>query len=249
MSLGKRIKTAREALRPRMTQAALGAYFDITGQAVSNWERDEDAPDHEKFSKLAQVLRVSTAYLHGEIETPAVAPPQFRISKQMSNNDQHPIDDTTRLGTMPELLRQRVPIETIRGAADLPVYAMVQGGGGVPILEIEPYALIARPRRLEGNLQAYAVQVRGNSMAPEYRENDIAFVDPKLNPRVDDACVFQGKNDDGEWCAIIKYLDRSLEASETHYFVRDGAAPPNRAKLKKSDYERVHVAVGKESGR
>lgn len=63
MTLGKRIKAARERLRPKMTQGAVGAYFEITDKAVSGWERDEDRPDLGKIAKLAEILKVPSKWL------------------------------------------------------------------------------------------------------------------------------------------------------------------------------------------
>jgi transcriptional regulator with XRE-family HTH domain len=63
MTLGKRIKSARERLRPKMTQDALGDHFGITDKAVSGWERDTDRPDLAKIAKLARVLKVPSNWL------------------------------------------------------------------------------------------------------------------------------------------------------------------------------------------
>jgi len=63
MTLGKRIKAARERLVPRMTQGALGANFDISDKAVSGWERDEAIPEVEKIAKIAKILKVPAMWL------------------------------------------------------------------------------------------------------------------------------------------------------------------------------------------
>ena len=63
MTLGKRIKAARERLRPRMTQTDVGVHFGITDKAVSSWERGETVPDVDKLAKLARLLKVPSAWL------------------------------------------------------------------------------------------------------------------------------------------------------------------------------------------
>lgn len=63
MTLGKRIKAARQRLRPKVTQGAVGAHFGITDKAVSGWERDEDRPDLDKIAKLAEILKVPAKWL------------------------------------------------------------------------------------------------------------------------------------------------------------------------------------------
>lgn len=63
MTLGKRIKAARERLRPKVTQGELGSHFGITDKAVSGWERDIDRPDLAKIAKLAKILKVPASWL------------------------------------------------------------------------------------------------------------------------------------------------------------------------------------------
>lgn len=63
MSLGKRIKSARERLRPKPTQADVAARFGVTDKAVSAWERDDTVPDLDKIAKLAKVLKVPCIWL------------------------------------------------------------------------------------------------------------------------------------------------------------------------------------------
>ena len=61
MTLGKRIRKARKRLD--MTQDELGQVFGISGQAVSQWERDQERPDPEKYPQLRKTLRVTYSWL------------------------------------------------------------------------------------------------------------------------------------------------------------------------------------------
>lgn len=63
MTLGNRIRAARERLVPEMTQDMLGGVFGITGKAVSQWELDTTAPHRNKLPKLARTLKVPLAWL------------------------------------------------------------------------------------------------------------------------------------------------------------------------------------------
>lgn len=143
---------------------------------------------------------------------------------------------------------QVIPNEQLMGETDLPVYSIVQGGRGAQVLENEPFTHIARPKRLIGVKRAYGVLVRGDSCAKEYNDGDIAYVDPHLHPRKGDPCVFQGERSDGTVEAILKYLERSPDASETVYYVSQ-TNPAKKFTIKKADWQKCHVAVGKESGR
>lgn len=72
MTLGKRIKKARERLKPKPTQTDIAKYFDITDKAVSAWERDETVPELEKIADLATLLKVPCVWLlKGTGEPPA----------------------------------------------------------------------------------------------------------------------------------------------------------------------------------
>lgn len=63
MTLGNRIKTARERLRPELSQADLGKIFKISGKAVSGWERDETIPTSDKLPQLRRALKVTYIWL------------------------------------------------------------------------------------------------------------------------------------------------------------------------------------------
>jgi transcriptional regulator with XRE-family HTH domain len=76
MTLGQRIKMARERLEPKVSQRKLGDALDVSDKAVSAWERDIDRPEHDKLPKLRRFLRVTFAWLiAGEGEPPAPGDP------------------------------------------------------------------------------------------------------------------------------------------------------------------------------
>lgn len=74
MSIGKRIKEARERLKPKLTQDALGDLLGITGAAVSGWERGPDSPEISRIPALRRALRVTYAWLHEGGDTPPPDP-------------------------------------------------------------------------------------------------------------------------------------------------------------------------------
>lgn len=61
MGIGKHIRAARDAAN--LTQDDVAEWFDITGQAVSQWERDETVPELEKIVELARRLNTTIAKL------------------------------------------------------------------------------------------------------------------------------------------------------------------------------------------
>ncbi len=82
MTIGNRIKRARERLRPKPTQAQIGAAFGITDKAVSGWERGDAIPDLAKIAKLAKVLQVPCSWLlEGTGEPPPPDTLEARIER------------------------------------------------------------------------------------------------------------------------------------------------------------------------
>lgn len=61
--LGERIRTQRE--RRKLRQADVAGSLRISPQAVSKWERGENAPDISVLVELAQLLNVSVEWLLG----------------------------------------------------------------------------------------------------------------------------------------------------------------------------------------
>lgn len=187
---------------------------------------------------VRDALAVEIGVPANELRPPVTKSSQNRTVKHVPNNGA-PVDTPTL---------NVIPGADLMGEVDLPVYSIVQGGRGALVLENEPFTFTSRPRRLVGKKGGYGVLVRGDSMAREYNENDIAYVDPNLHPKKGDPCVFQGTREDGTVEAMLKYLERSPDASETLYYVSQ-SNPPKKFTVKKADWNKVHVAVGKESGR
>lgn len=80
MTLGNRIKAARERLIPKLTQKQLGDAFNISDKAVSAWERDEAVPEPDKMPKLRKLLKVPYAWLlEGTSAPPAPDDVQVRM--------------------------------------------------------------------------------------------------------------------------------------------------------------------------
>lgn len=80
MTLGKRIKAARERLVPKLTQKDIADELGISDKAVSAWERDGTVPEPDKIPKLRKLLKVPYAWLmEGTGEPPAPGDLQFRV--------------------------------------------------------------------------------------------------------------------------------------------------------------------------
>lgn len=231
MEAGLLIKNERR--RRKWSQTRLGKEVGISQPAIRKIEKG-DTVQSKFLAKIAQVLDIPLTQLD----------PSLSRSREGNINPTESINYPVRNPTL-----KMIPGAELMGEdADLPVYSIVQGGKGALVLENEPFTYTSRPKRLVGKTGGYGVLVIGDSMAREYNENDIAYVDPRLHPRKGDPCVFQGTREDGTVEAMIKYLDRSPDASDTVYYVSQ-SNPPKRFTIKKAEWQKCHVAVGKESGR
>jgi phage repressor protein C with HTH and peptisase S24 domain len=77
-TLGSRIKKARE--EAKLSQAALAKEFNISRNAVSLWESDENAPTADKIGRIALLTGVSAEYLmsgkeHSFVQKPDIPSP------------------------------------------------------------------------------------------------------------------------------------------------------------------------------
>jgi len=227
MEPGNLIKVER--LKRHWSQARLGKEVGLSQPAIKKIE-DGDTNKSKHLPKIAEVLEIPLSRLDPTLSQGNVNHQQ-RVKPPAGN---------------PTL--QTIPGDQLMGRPDLPVYSIVQGGRGTLVLSSDPYTRIARPQNLAGIQGAYGVLVKGNSMAREFNEGDIAYVDPHKPPREGDPCVFQTHQEDGTVEAMIKYLARSPDASDTLWYVEQ-TNPPKKFTLKKADWQFCHVATGKQSGR
>jgi transcriptional regulator with XRE-family HTH domain len=210
------------------SQRDLADRVGVSQVAIKKIETGETVKS-KHFPKIAQLLGIDLA----EID-PALS------SNSISTGVNFP-----RAGTKAPL--QRFEQEQLTGRHDLPVFGTAQGGPGVLVLSSQPFRVISRPHNLQGIENAFGILIIGNSMFPEYREGDIAYVDPHSPPRAGDACLFQSERN-GDVEAMIKYLDKSPHSSDDVWHVRQ-QTPERKFTLKKADWQKCYVLVGKQSGR
>ena len=230
MEAGALIRAERK--KKGWSQADLGKRVGISQVAIKKIEAGMTAKS-KHLPKIAQELAIPLSKLDTSLSQPHLG------------NVNHPPRVNPTAGN---LSLQTIPADELIGRHDLPVYSIVQGGRGALVLSSEPFTSIARPNVLAGLKGAYGVLVKGNSMAREYNEGDIAYVDPHKPPREGDPCVFQAHGEDGTVEACIKYLTRSPDASDLVWYVEQ-TNPPRKFTLKKLEWQFCHVAVGKQSGR
>lgn len=226
-TLGQRIRYAREAAR--LTQQQVADNFGIKRVSVTQWEGDTTQPSTDKIASLAELLDCEVAWL---IDAKG-NPPLFRPKSQ-----------TAAARTEPTPI---IPGTQLVGAKDLPVFAGAQGGDGHMIISFEAVDWVKRPHVLQNVRGGYGILVKGTSMVPAYREDDIALVNPHLAPSRDTDCVFYHTppKELGEEEAIIKHLlgmnDREWRLEQYR--------PAFEFTASRADWPICHRVVGKYNAR
>lgn len=138
-----------------------------------------------------------------------------------------------------------IPGSDLVGDRDLKVFASVEGGDGIIVLSSEHVDMVRRPEPLANVRKGYGVIVVGESMVPVVRPGDVVLVNPHLPPRQEDVCLFIF-DDGGEFRATIKEF---VSQTETEWKVRRYRPKEKVYNLKKKDWPKCHVTVGKYSRR
>lgn len=69
---GKKLKALR--ISRKISQKEFGKLFGVAESTIGMYERDERRPDFELLNKFADFFEVSTDYLLGRTDTPALTP-------------------------------------------------------------------------------------------------------------------------------------------------------------------------------
>jgi transcriptional regulator with XRE-family HTH domain len=230
MQPGNIIKAERE--KRQWSQQDLGDRIGVSQVAIMKIEAGTTKKS-KHIPKIAQVLQIPLSRLDATLS------PEFDEQAVRPHISETGKDHTTAV--------LRTPADQLLGGRDLPVFSTAQDTRGVPVLSDEPIRFVARPHNLHGIKEAFGVLIVGNKMAREYREGDIAYVDPHLPPRAGDACLFERPMMDGRE-VIVAYLDKAPDSSKTHWHASQ-SNPEKRFTLEKSEWSRCYVLVGKQSGR
>ncbi len=151
--LGQRLVQLRK--KNNLSQRALGNMVGVSQQAIDKIE--SGITQHpRKIHALAKCLNTTAGYLIDGHESPDMLTNSNRLDNAKARP---PIFDTL--------------------AKNLPVIGRAQGGAdGDLILDNNPIDWTFRPPQLSGIQDAFAVYITGDSMAPKYKDGDLAYVHP-----------------------------------------------------------------------
>lgn len=169
-SIAQRIRQART--QKEMDQAKLAAKLDVATRTVQRWEKGEQVPDSNYLMRIAKVTGVTPHWLltgNGEI---------YATSQTES-----------KIIPLPTSRYKRVEL------VSLPLLSSVPGGAPSLMFHpdyVEKYITVDDIK----DSNAFALEVKGNSMAPRIEDGDIIVVSPKLESRTGDICVVRVNDED-----------------------------------------------------
>ena len=168
--LAHRIKEARIARE--LDQSALAAKVDVASRTVQRWEKGEQVPDSNYLMRIAKATGVSPHWLlTGEGSMYGMHAPQTNVLQ------------------IPTSRYRKVSLTSVPLLSSVP--------GGAPRLAfhadyVEKYVTVDDVR----DANAFALEVKGNSMAPRIEDGDIVIVAPKMEARSGDICVVRVEEED-----------------------------------------------------
>lgn len=177
-TLGGRIQKARAA--QKLKQDAIANATGVSVQTVSQWELDRVTPRPQRLPTIASTLHVPVEWLLEVYEQPSVK------------------------GTA------RLPLSSLEGPFRLPVISRVQAGEWTATEDPYPVGegqeVLVTDKRVSAS--AFALEVDGDSMWPDFRQGDRVVIDPEVEPRPGDFVVAKLDNE-GE-ATFKKYRPRGL---------------------------------------
>lgn len=168
-TLGQRIREARMA--KEMDQARLAGKLDIATRTLQRWEKGEQEPDGSIIMRIAK----ATAVL-----------PQWLLT-----GDGDKYAGVGGGNVFPLSIGRYKKVSTVR----LPLLSSVPGGAPSLIFHpdyVDKFVTVDDVR----DEQAFALEVKGNSMSPRIEDGDIIVVSPRLEAKSGDICVVRVQDED-----------------------------------------------------
>ncbi len=169
-TIAQRIREAR--LSKQLDQADLAAKIDIATRTVQRWEKGEQVPDSNYLMRIAKVTNVSAHWL-------------LTGEGDMFARDQQ------RINVLPLPTNRYKKVQLV----SLPLLSSVPGGALSQTFHpdhVDRYITVDDVR----DANAFALEVKGNSMSPRIENGDIIIVSPKHEVRSGDICVVRVDEED-----------------------------------------------------
>lgn len=122
-----------------------------------------------------------------------------------------------------------------------PIFGTAEGGNGNIQITSDPVEYIPTPHALVNVRGAYCVIISGESMVPSFRPGQLALVHPYLPPRPGEDVILYMDHENGDSQVIIKHLVKV----KSDCWVVEQFNPPKTMELKKTEWAKCHIVVGK----
>jgi len=169
-TIGERLRTARES--KELDQFTLAEKAGIVTRTLQRWEKGEQVPDGLAITKIAKLTNVHPNWLlTGEGE-------MYCVPARPAN-----------VYALPSSQKRRMKL------VDLPVVSSVPAGKVATIFHpdyVDNYVTVDDVK----DPGAFALKVKGSSMAPRIEDGDIVIVSPQQEARNGDICVIRVNDED-----------------------------------------------------
>ena len=184
MEFCDRLKLARE--RKGLRQNQIAKMLGITATRYNYWEKGKREPDVFMIKKIATVLEISSDWLIGingesdSISVDTLSKAEFKFIqnfRKLDDEGKKLIGDLTNILLMD---KHRMEEKTL---IDIPLSRLAVSAGTGEWLdsdETENISIVDTPEARKADI---AVRINGDSMEPEYFDNDIALI--RLQPAVE----------------------------------------------------------------
>jgi repressor LexA len=169
-TIGERLRSARET--KELDQATLAQKMGIATRTLQRWEKGEQVPDGVAITRLAKTTGVQPMWL------------------LTGDGEMYPLPQR------PENV-YALPLAARRAArlVDLPLISAVPAGKVATMFHpdhVDDYVTVDDIK----DPQAFALKVKGNSMAPRIEDGDVVIVSPQTEARNGDICVVRVNGED-----------------------------------------------------
>ncbi|HSQ75754.1 MAG TPA: XRE family transcriptional regulator, partial [Bacteroidota bacterium] len=169
-TIGERLREARE--NKEMDQTTLADKAGVVARTLQRWEKGEQVPDGVSITRLAKATGVQASWLltgDGDM---------YAVPSRPEN-----------MYVLPGSSRRRNRL------VDLPLISAVPAGRVATLFHpdyAEDYVTVDDIK----DPQAFALKVKGNSMATRIEDGDVVVVSPQQEARSGDVCVVRVNGED-----------------------------------------------------
>jgi repressor LexA len=169
-TIGERLRAARES--KELDQTTLAEKIGVATRTLQRWEKSEQVPDGVAITRIAKATAVQPSWLlTGEGQMYVGAPRPDNV---------YPLPGSIRRGAH---------------LVDLPLISSVPAGKVATIFHpdyVDDYVTVDDVK----DPGAFALRVKGNSMAPRIENGDVVIVSPQQEARNGDICVVRVEGED-----------------------------------------------------